>query len=102
MPHDLELLHIAAAQAPIRGVRVTARRGVWMLDGHRQRFEDETTIAGWVARFDDQQLELIHGHVNVAIVLADVEHVTDDVSLSELSREPTLAEALALGVRAVA
>lgn len=95
-PRDLELLRVAAAGAPVRGVRVTARRGVWAKDGPWHRFEDETTITGWVAILDEQQLELMHGWLTVAIVLLDVVHVTDDVSLLELAGNPTLQEALAL------
>jgi hypothetical protein len=102
MPRDLELLQVAAAQAPIHGVRVTARRGVWTHNGPWQRFEDETTITGWVADLNDQAVELMHGWLTVAIVLGDVEHVDDDVSLSELSRGPSRDEALALGLPAVA
>lgn len=100
IPRDLERLRVAAAGAPVRGVRVTARRGVWAQSGPWHRFEDSVTIAGWVATLDEASLELMHGWLTVAVVLIDVEHVTDDVSLMELAGNPTLEEALALGARA--
>jgi hypothetical protein len=95
-PRDLELLRIAANGAPGRGVRITARRGMWAKNGVWNRFESEATIAGFVSLLDDEAVELEHGNLCIWVRFGDIEYVTDDVSLMELARKPTVAEALAL------
>lgn len=89
------MLAVAHDGAPVRGVRVTARRGVWAKSGPWQRFEDQVTFVGWVSVLDEQAVEVEHGWLTVSVLLGDVEDVTDDVSLMELSRNPSVAEALA-------
>lgn len=95
-PGDHQLLEVAHAGSPLRGVRVTARRGVWAQHGPWRRFENEVTVTGWVALLDEQSIELIHGWLTVAVLLGDIEHVSDDVPLVELAGNPTVEEALAL------
>lgn len=101
--HDHQLLTTAHAAAPGRGIRITANRGVWRKpDIHWTRFEAPATLAGFVGELDDQAVTVYRGDVCIRVLLGDIVLVTDDVGLTELSRDLTLEEALELAPPAVA